>query len=199
MVTVSLLYSTILTLVPESIAGEKERGTLASLLLTPAKRTSIVSGKILALTVAAIASGCVSFIGLLSSLPKMVGGMQLNLHPLAVLTLFFVVATTLVLLVAFGLTISCFAKSTKEAASYLGPLTTVFIVLAIVPALTGVKGLAYGFIPIINLSMCMSEIVTLGTINISLLGLTILSNVVFTALLIFITTKLFKKEKIAVG
>ena len=45
MVTISLLFSTVMTICPETIAGEKERGTLASLLLTPCRRSEIIVGK----------------------------------------------------------------------------------------------------------------------------------------------------------
>ena len=74
MITIALLFSTILTICPESIAGEKERGTMASLLLTPVKRSHIALGKILALSVTALASGFVSFLGILLSLPELFGG-----------------------------------------------------------------------------------------------------------------------------
>lgn len=199
MVTISLLYSTILTLVPETISGEKERGTLSILLLTPVKRSNIVLGKVLALTVAAVAAGSVSFIGLLTSLPKMVGGMTLSISFLNMLLLFLLITSTLVLLVTFGTMVSCFAKTIKEASSYLGPFTMVFITLAILPGLLGMNNIGYAFVPIINLCVCMSNIVSFGTVAAEFLLLTILTNILFTALIVYITTILFKKERVVIG
>lgn len=199
MVTISLLYSTILTLVPETISGEKERGTLSILLLTPVKRSNIVLGKVLALTVAAVAAGSVSFIGLLTSLPKMVGGMTLSISFLNMLLLFLLITSTLVLLVTFGTMVSCFAKTIKEASSYLGPFTMVFITLAILPGLLGMNNIGYAFVPIINLCVCMSNIVSFGTVAAEFLLVTILTNILFTALIVYITTILFKKERVVIG
>ena len=59
---------------PESIAGEKERGTIATLLVTPMKRSSLALGKVFSLSIIALLAGCSSFIGTFAALPKMMGG-----------------------------------------------------------------------------------------------------------------------------
>ena len=73
LVTISLLFSTVISICPEAIAGEKERGTLASLLMTPIKRSELALGKISALTLISLTSGTVSFLGLIFSLPSLYG------------------------------------------------------------------------------------------------------------------------------
>lgn len=62
---------------PESIAGEKERGTIATILVTPVKRNHLALGKLLALTIISFASGISSLIGIILSLPKIID-IQLN-------------------------------------------------------------------------------------------------------------------------
>ena len=59
------LYSGCMSVAPESIAGEKERGTIATLLVTPMKRSSLALGKVFSLSIIALLAGCSSFIGTL--------------------------------------------------------------------------------------------------------------------------------------
>ena len=73
MLLISMLFSGCMAVAPESIAGEKERGTIATLLITPTKRSHIAIGKILALSLMALISGASSTIGLVLSLPKLMG------------------------------------------------------------------------------------------------------------------------------
>ena len=68
------LYSGCMSVAPESIAGEKERGTIATLLVTPMKRSSLALGKVFSLSIIALLAGCSSFIGTFAALPKMMGG-----------------------------------------------------------------------------------------------------------------------------
>lgn len=74
MLMLIFLYSGCMSIAPDSIAGEKERGTLATMLVTPMKRGNLAVGKILSLGTLALLSGLSSFIGTITSLPKMMGG-----------------------------------------------------------------------------------------------------------------------------
>ena len=74
MLMMAFLFSGCMAVAPESIAGEKERGTIATLLVTPLKRSHLALGKILSLSVIAILSGLSSFLGTMLSLPKLMGG-----------------------------------------------------------------------------------------------------------------------------
>lgn len=198
MLTISLLYSTVITIVPETIAGEKERQTLAALLLTPTKRSEILLGKIVNLSIATIASGIVSFAGLLTSLPKLMGvntAMSLSFSFGDIILLLFLILTTLILLLSFGTLISCFAKTTKEANSYLGPLTVLFMALALVPLFMNSSATWLSFVPIVNLSSCMVNLISYGSMNVFTVVLTLASNILFASLMIFVTTRLFNKEK----
>ncbi|MDE7106677.1 MAG: ABC transporter permease, partial [Anaeroplasmataceae bacterium] len=69
----TFLFSGAMGICSESIAGEKERGTIATLLVTPTKRSHIAIGKVSALGITALTSALVSFLGLIASLPKLVG------------------------------------------------------------------------------------------------------------------------------
>ena len=199
MVTISILFSTVISLCPEAIAGEKERGTLASLLLTPIKRGEFVAGKILSLSTTAIASGIVSFTGLILSIPKLMGGFNISISPLDGLLLFLLVVTVLLLFVAIGVFISALSNTVKEAAGYLSPIMIVFMLFGMAPSLFGFDQWYLSFVPILNVCVSINALLN-GAENLLLFfGLTVASTIVYTGLLMFGVTKLFNKERVVLG
>lgn len=199
MVTISILFSTVMSLCPEAIAGEKERGTLASLLLTPIKRSEFVAGKILSLSTTAIASGIVSFTGLILSIPKLMGGFNIAISPLDGVLLFFLVVAILLLFVAIGVFISALANTVKEAAGYLSPIMIVFMLFGMAPSLFGFDQWYLSFVPILNVCVSINALLN-GAENLLLFfGLTVASTVIYTGLLMFAVTRLFNKERVVLG
>ena len=199
MVTISILFSTVLSLCPEAIAGEKERGTLASLLLTPIKRGEFVAGKILSLSTTAIASGIVSFTGLILSIPKLMGGFNITISPVDGILLFLLVVTVLLLFVAIGVFISALANTVKEAAGYLSPIMIVFMLFGMAPSLFGFDQWYLSFVPILNVCVSINALLN-GAENLLLFfGLTVASTVLYTGLLMFGVTRLFNKERVVLG
>ena len=199
MVTISILFSTVISLCPEAIAGEKERGTLASLLLTPIKRGEFVAGKILSLSTTAIASGIVSFTGLILSIPKLMGGFNITISPVDGILLFFLVVAVLLLFVAIGVFISALANTVKEAAGYLSPIMIVFMLFGMAPSLFGFDQWYLSFVPILNVCVSINALLN-GAENLLLFfGLTVASTVLYTGLLMFAVTKLFNKERVVLG
>ena len=200
MVTVSLLYSTVISFCPESISGEKERGTLASILMTPIKKSEFVIGKIIALSIVAVASGVASFLGLIFSLPTMMGSASLGLSFGSTLLLLLIMITMLLFFVGLGVLVSAIANTVKEAGSYLGPLTLVFMVGSMVPVILGSEPPVWlAFIPVANLSASISALLNNAANMIPLLLLTAISNIVYTGLLVFGVTKVFNNEKVLLG
>ena len=199
MVTISILFSTVIAICPEAIAGEKERGTLASLLLTPIKRGEFVAGKVMSLSVTAIASGSVSFLGLILSIPKLMGGFNISITPVEGILLFLLVVSVLLLFVAIGVFISSLANTVKEAAGYLSPIMIVFMLFGMAPSLFGFDQWYLSFVPILNVC-CSINALLVGSNSLPLFfGITVASNVVYTVLLMLAVTKLFNQEKIVLG
>ncbi|MDR1358977.1 MAG: ABC transporter permease, partial [Coriobacteriales bacterium] len=134
------LYSGCLAVAPESIAGEKERGTIATLLVTPLKRWELALGKILSLCIPALLSGASSFVGVMLSLPNLYqlesGGSGAALLDSSVygvsdyLMLLVVILSTVVLFVGLISVISAFARTTKEANVMVMPLMMVVMLVA---------------------------------------------------------------------
>ena len=106
---------------PESIAGEKERGTIATLLVTPIKRSELVIGKIAALSVLSALSAIGSFIGTFLSMPKLMGGSIGDMFAAysagSYIALFAVMLSAVLLIVSLISILSAFAKSVNDDGS----------------------------------------------------------------------------------
>ena len=111
MITMSLLFSTAMSICPESIAGEKERGTLASILISPIKRSELAIGKILALSLTGLASGLVSALGVIFSIPSLMGGLTVSIPLAEYILIFLIIISTLILFVSLATLGSTYAKS----------------------------------------------------------------------------------------
>lgn len=196
----TFMYSGCMGIAPESIAGEKERGTIATLLVTPVKRSEIAVGKILALSVLSALSAISSFIGTFLSMPKLMGGsIGSAIAGYTVgeyLALFAVMLTAVLLIVTLISIISSFAKSVKEATAYAVPLMVVIILIGLSSMIFPVGGSHIAcLIPIFNCVQVMSGIFSMQFSVIDFV-ITVVSNLVYVAVLVFVLTKMFKSERI---
>lgn len=202
MLLVIMLFTGALNVTPESIAGEKERGTIAALLVTPASRGAIALGKILALSVIALLGGAGSTLGVALSLPKLTGGMlgELNLSYSAadVLAMLVVIASTVLLIVAVLSIISALAKTVKEATSMSSPLMFVVMGVSFFNMLEFDHSSLYYLIPFFNSTQCMGAIFSFSLNYVDLIVL-VLSNLVYTAIAVFVLTKMFDDERVIFG
>lgn len=186
--------------VTESIAGEKERGTIAALLVTPIKRSELALGKAAALSIASLASGFSSFIGVIVALPSMMAGVELEVNMYSAGDYFGVLAiliSTVMLLTLLMCILSTMAKSVKEATSFTGPIMLV-VVAAAFPTMLGMvssTNLALTLIPIFNSVQCLAQILS-KSFNVGYFVMTIVMNLVYTGLGIFVLGKMFNNEKI---
>ena len=200
MLLIMLLFSGCMAVAPESLAGEKERGTIATLLITPTKRSHIAIGKILALSIMALISGASSTVGVVLSLPKLMGsavevsGSVYGMYDYALIAL--VILSTVLVLITIISIISAYAKTVKEATTYVTPI----MILSMLVSLSGMMGLsatnpALYAIPIFNSVQCMIGIFSFEANMINIL-ITIVANLAITALGIFALAKMFNSEKI---
>ena len=198
MVIVSLLYSSCLSICPESIAGEKERGTLASILVTPIKPYEFATGKVLSLAVLSVLSGIVSALGTIASIPTMLGGLTVNLGAAEITGLFFAIIALLLMMVSLSSFVSAFAKSSKEAMSYLGPLVAILIILAIVPMMVDLTPIGFAFIPFLNVIGCISSLFV-SPVSLAYWAVSIVESLLISAFFIYLTVRMFKSERAMFG
>ena len=203
MLLIIFIWSGCVAVAPESIAGEKERGTIATLLVTPMSRQALALGKIFALSIIAFLSGVSSFIGTFASLPamyqEMSGGINTAFYSSKDFAfLFVIIISTTILMVALISVLSAFAKSVKESATIISPLMIVIMVISLLPMFS--KGdtetpVTMFFIPLYNSVICMNEIFKFSYSSMNVL-ISVVVNIVFTGILVLILTKMFDSEKV---
>ena len=189
-------------------AGEKERGTIETILCSPVSRTHLVFGKFLMVLTAsivtavlAVAAMAVSFGAGKSLLLNAMGGaadpaLQISVTGKAIFSIFFIVLPLAVFFSAALLALSLFAKSFKEAQSYISPLMIVLVVPAVAAILPGVELTpALALVPVLNTSLVSKEIIT-GTYHWGMIALIFLSSSAYAGAALAIAVKLFQREDV---
>lgn len=195
----TFLFSGAMGICSESIAGEKERGTIATLLVTPTKRSYIAIGKVSALGITALVSALVSFVGLIASLPRLVGtNLSLAAYNVQTIFMLLVVIVLTVLLFTVVLTmVSTFAKSVKEASSFSIPVMILVMLLGATSFMgtTAQTNPALYLIPVYGAIQSLTGILSM-TISPLCFTMFILSSVLYIGLGVFGLTKMFNSERI---
>lgn len=203
MVLLVMMFSGCMAVAPESIAGEKERGTFATMLVTPVKRSYIAIGKIVSLSCISLLSGLSSFLGLILSLPNLLqGSVDMDLSVFGAgdyIMILGVMLSTVLLIVSLISCISALAKSVKEANSYIGPLNIVVVVVGLLSSLLGGQSspLLY-LIPVYNSALIVTDVMSLSVLPLNFC-ITIVANIVYACVFGFILTRMFKSERVMFG
>ncbi len=187
-------------------AGEKERGTMETILSSPISRLDLVLGKFFLVLSASLTTAILSIISMGTSFyvvgktgamsAKDAAVLQLHVGLATVLSVFLMALPLAVLFAAVLLTIALFAKSYKEAQSYLTPMTFVVVIPAVASLLPGVDLTAkLALVPILSTSLVCKEIVA-GTFHWNYILLIFLSSSVYAAMGLFLAVKMFQRESV---
>lgn len=190
-------------------AGEKERGTLETLLLVPVKRHKIVFGKFLVVFLAGTTAAVLSLVSLGVWLTtrgvKLVSGavsgsehvIKAIFESFGALDLILIAAMLIPTAAIFAsvlLSISIYAKSFKEAQSYAAPVQIVVILPAILASVPGVElNWTWAMVPITNIALAIKELVK-GTMNYEMMIAIMGSSVLLAGLLLAFCTWWFRRE-----
>lgn len=204
MLLMIMLFTGALSVTPESIAGEKERGTIAALLVTPAKRSGIAVGKILALSIIALLSGLFTMLGVMLSVPQLFGsafealGVGLNYGFTDYLMLGVLIMSTVLMVVAAMSIVSAYARTVKEANSWSSPLMFILMGFSLFNMFEFPSARVMYLIPFFNSSQCMGAIFAFNLDYINFF-ITVAVNLVYTALGVWGLAKMFGSEKVVFG
>ena len=197
-ILITFLISGAMGICSESIAGEKERGTIATLLVTPIKRSHLAIGKVMALGITTLVSAFVSFMGLILSLPKLVGTeLSVGAYDFSqILALFGVVVVTALFFTTILTIVSTYSKSVKEANSLAGPLMILVMITGVsnIMSTEASNNLLLYLIPVNNSVQSLTGILN-QSYDIWAIIITILSNAIYIGLGVFVLTKMFNSEK----
>ena len=190
-------------------AGEKERGTMETLISTNISSVDIIIGKMLSVTSSAILTATFSMLGF--AIPLVViflfyadsineyffALLSAIVNPVALLGVFVLIIPLSVFVGAFLLAISVYAKTAKEAGLLLGNVLIVFLVPCYIPLIN--PGLELDFvgalIPCYNLALITNNLIA-GTVDWFLYSVALISTIVYCCVAIYITYIMFDDENV---
>ena len=201
MLILIMLFSGVMSVAQNSIAGEKERGTIATLLVTPMHRSELAFGKIVAISGISLLSAISSFIGIVLSLPNMIGGMggavSFNYGTSDYIVLLAIIISTVLIMAAIVSILSTLAKDVKNAASLCMPLMLVMVFLGIISMLSSdiSTNTAVYLIPFYNSTLAMTALLQheLALLN---AVVTVGANIAYTVCAVLVLTKMFNNENV---
>ena len=190
-------------------AGEKERGTMETILCSPVARTDLVLGKFLMVLTASLTAALISMIsmgitfvvgGILMGAPRMTTAAKAGplpmLDPAGLLLVLAMVLPVAVLFSAVLLAVSLFAKSIKEASSYVSPMIILIIIPAMMGLMPGVElNARLALVPILNIALVSKELVS-GVFHWQYLALIFGSTCVYAAAALAFCVHLFNREEV---
>ena len=203
MLILMMLFSGVMAIAPSSIAGEKERGTIATLLVTPMRRNELALGKVVSLSGIALLSGLSSFLGIVLSLPKMIpvdaAGVELGLNYTGAdytVLLLTILATVLIMASVVSL-LSALAKDVKNAGTMITPFMLVVMFCGLMPMFQShvPKNLAAYLVPFYNSIQVMTATFA-HEMTWAPVIVTLCSNVVYSGVAVWGLTKMFGSEKV---
>lgn len=188
-------------------AGEKERGTMETILSSPISRMHLVLGKFLLVFTTALTTAALSVLSMgisfaianaFRATPIQAGenGLTFHIGFGAALSVFIMALPLAVLFSAVLITIATFAKSYKEAQSYITPLIFIVVlpaIAAMIPTIELDPKLA--LIPVLNVSLLCKELV-IGTYHWNYIALIFASTCVYAAAALFLAVKMFQRESV---
>lgn len=186
----------------DTTAGEKERGTLETLLTFPIKSKDIIIGKFLSVSLSSVITGVLSFILAIISLIYAGGAFDIYKDiniipniPTIVITIFIIICYSL-LISGLCIAIASKSKTFKEAQSALTPITFISFFPGIIAFLTNIKtSTILAIIPFINYTQIFTD-VSANRINYFYISLMVLSTFVYIGLVIGYIIKQYKSEKV---
>lgn len=200
---VMLLFTGPMSLGVDAITGEKERGTMASMLLTPVKRSEIVMGKLISLSLLSCLSAIVYGVSIIIAIPLMYSGIDdtmgasAQLSVLQIAQLLAIMLIIVYLYVAIVSLVSVFAKNAKEAGTYVSPAFMVVMVAGMITMFSGNSETAFPLfgIPVYGSALSIQRIMT-NELTLGQFGINILGTVIVAAILTTFITKAFNSEKV---
>ena len=201
MLLMIMLHSGVAGVAPESIAGEKERGTIATLLVTPLKRSELAIGKILSLASLAFLSGIITAVFTILSMPNLLGAQDMQLGQIYSMRdyifLLGIVLSTVILKVTLVSITSALSKSVKQAGTAGTPLMIIVMLIAFMGmfGFGDAENTALFLIPLFNSMQSMSGIFALNYEPVNII-VTIISNLVYACLGAFVLARMFNSERV---
>lgn len=196
-ITVSATYPA-----TDTTAGEKERGTLETLLTFPIKSRDIIVGKLLSVTLSSIITGVLSLVlaliafNIANDTFTIYESARITLSAPSIIMSIFVIIVFSLFISGLCIAIASMCKSFKEAQSALTPLTFIALFPGMIAFMVGVKSSTLlSIVPFLNFSLVFNDI-SVGIINYLEIFLMFISTIIYIVIVIWFIVKSYKSEKI---
>ncbi|OGD15003.1 hypothetical protein A2V47_02285 [Candidatus Atribacteria bacterium RBG_19FT_COMBO_35_14] len=183
-------------------AGEKERGTIATLLVSQISRLEIVLGKCFAVMLISFTSMVLGLFGLTlaflsgTSIARGIEGVKFGISVNTIFLLFLVLFPLVGLASAVLVMVGIFARNIREASSYITPIYMLTIFLGIISISQGIELTGKMFlVPVLNSSFVFKELL-MGKIYWSHIITTFSANIIIAGIALFGATRLFNQEEV---
>ena len=196
-ITVSATYPA-----TDTTAGEKERGTLETLLTFPIKSKDIIVGKFLAVSISSIVTGLISFILaivallLAQNMFSIYEGTDIMFSASSMVFGIVVIIAYSFFISGLCLSIASTSKTFKEAQSALTPLTFISFFPSFIVFMVGLQTTPIlSIVPFLNFTMIFTDIAA-GNINLLNIALMAISTIIYITLIFTYIIKQYKTEKV---
>ncbi|MFZ0213255.1 MAG: ABC transporter permease [Candidatus Acidiferrales bacterium] len=185
-------------------AGEKERGTMETILSSPVSRTDLVLGKFLMIVTASVVTAVLSILSLgfsfahfKNSIVAAAGSsLQFSIDPGSVAAVIVLILPLAVLFASGLLAVALLAKSYREAQTYVSPLVFIVVIPAMIGTIPGVElNWKTALIPILNTCMVSKEIIS-GTYHWSMMAAVFGMTCLYAALGLAAAVRMFNREDV---
>ncbi len=183
-------------------AGEKERGTMETLLVSPASRYEIVKGKLYTIFVVSLISAVCSIIGIVIAMAfggkiiESIFGETMQISYLNLSALVVIVVPLALLSSAALLLVSTFARNPKEAQAYIFPFVAIFLFPAVLSSILGAESPLYmGVIPVLNIALSMKQLLG-NAFDLTFFSVALASSLAYAWISIRLVAAFFQKETI---
>lgn len=199
-----LIFAGAMGLGVDTIAGEKERGTIANLLISPIKRVDIIMGKIVSLAIVSVLSAAVyviSFIGSavvlsgMGGMGEMVNGLSLNFTTVQIIQFVVLLLGLVLLYVGIIGFVSLLAKNVKEAQSFIMPVYIIVMFAGMITMYSGDVTSGSYMIPVYNTSAAFKGIFE-RTITMNQYLTSTIITYAFAGVMVCLMAKAMNSEKI---
>ena len=199
-----LIFAGAMGLGVDTIAGEKERGTIANLLISPIKRVDIIMGKIVSLAIVSVLSAAVyviSFIGSavvlsgMGGMGEMVNGLSLNFTTVQIIQFVVLLLGLVLLYVGIIGFVSLLAKNVKEAQSFIMPVYIIVMFAGMITMYSGDVTSGSYMIPVYNTSAAFKGIFE-RTITMNQYLTSTIITYAFAGVMVWLMAKAMNSEKI---
>ena len=182
--------------------GEKERGTIETLLTTPVARWQILFGKMMVVVLSGLMAASAALLGLFISIEflDIVDNQEIMkivnevLSPLFIVSMFSLLFPLTIFFAGVMIPIAVYAKTFKEAQSIITPLNIVMVLPAMVGFFPGIElNFMTACIPVVNVVLATKELIS-GTLEFGYLALSFGVMVILALASVFVSYKQFGKE-----